>query len=572
MKVPWLFAPVACAAIVMGTAAPSGCTLLFPIERAELSSSSSGDGGSNDASAGGVGRGGQPPGDGSTLLGDGATGTGCVTGADCAGTDADPGFCRSSDHTCVRLKSRECPLAYGKTRDPNALVFGAYALLPELAPESSTSVSDYVLAVDELNGAGALPDGHELTHPLVVVVCNKDSLLGPTEADSLDRSVDHLVDELEVPAIVADLVPAALTRAFNRVNSKGKKVFWLSPGPSTKAIIDLPDEGLVWSMLGSASDLAPAYQVLLERIEQRVKQPAADGGVATLRVAIVRAGDENEPAPELLGDLYVAITSTIKFNNQDVTANRMAGNYREFAIDDKTYPPRLASNDILTFEPHVIISLLGPRFTNYNAGSRMDNGVAASVELGLGPTFRPYYILNPINFAVRDDVGLMLLNFTSLHPDAYRRFLGINVARAEDRTLYTEYMDRLKRAFPSADPETENWYDTIYYLAYATYNAGADHRLNGAEIAAGMLRILSGPRYNVGPFDIGPIFQALGDHQSSIQLNGTLGPPSFNTTTGARIGRGALFCFDNLLFAHPQVEVYDGTTLAGNFDCYSPGF
>jgi hypothetical protein len=159
-----------------------------------------------------------------------------------------------------------------------------------------------------------------------------------------------------------------------------------------------------------------------------------------------------------------------------------------------------------------------------------------------------------------------------LHPDAYRRFLGINVARAEDRTLYTEYMDRLKRAFPSADPETENWYDTIYYLAYATYNAGADHRLNGAEIAAGMLRILSGPRYNVGPFDIGPIFQALGDHQSSIQLNGTLGPPSFNTTTGARIGRGALFCFDNLLFAHPQVEVYDGTTLAGNFECYSPGF
>ena len=52
------------------------------------------------------------------------------------------------------------------------------------------------------------------------------------------------------------------------------------------------------------------------------------------------------------------------------------------------------------------------------------------------------------------------------------------MATADDPTLYYEYLDRLRSptAHPSARERTENYYDPVYYLAYALYRAGAGGR------------------------------------------------------------------------------------------------
>ena len=64
------------------------------------------------------------------------------------------------------------------------------------------------------------------------------------------------------------------------------------------------------------------------------------------------------------------------------------------------------------------------------------------------------------------------------------------------------------------------------------------------------------------------ILAELKDRQSSIQLRGTMGLPFFES--GARKGRGALFCFIDSQTPHMQEQVYDADTgtWSGAFMCF----
>jgi hypothetical protein len=152
---------------------------------------------------------------------------------------------------------------------------------------------------------------------------------------------------------------------------------------------------------------------------------------------------------------------------------------------------------------------------------------------------------------------------------------GINAAAAADARLYNAYVTRWDLAFPDARDVrgTENFYDAAYYLLYAAAGAGQS-LTSGLGLVNGMNRLLSGSNaFDVGPADMADAFATLAVGNSTIQLNGTLGPPDFNPADGTRQSAGSVWCIDASGF-HADVLRYvpndadpTAATLAGDFTC-----
>jgi hypothetical protein len=187
------------------------------------------------------------------------------------------------------------------------------------------------------------------------------------------------------------------------------------------------------------------------------------------------------------------------------------------------------------------------------------------------------YILSPTNAGDLNGVQTLTKNLIEerTDPDANRRFIGIEGAGAEDKTLQNAFASRLGTRFQNVNVESGTYYDSLYFLAYAMYGAGAPP-LTGPAIAGGMLRLLQGQRYGVGPDDINAVFQAL-DDGATIELDTTQGPPTFNRATGTRIDDGSVYCFENSptagLRLRPEVLRYhhESGELTGSPFCF-PGF
>ena len=546
----------------------SGCTLFYPIgERAN-----------SDVGAG--------AGAGGTTMSDGGgretssdrAASGCASDQECRGDgDGAPVICRLTDNTCQTLETEECRVVYPRTwDDPHAVVLGAYTLLPPANPEDFDLVWDYELAVKEFDDRGGLPDTNGARHTLVTVICNNDPALVAMDSEFLSRSLDHLTDVVGVAAIVADLPPKDLIDAFHRTQAKGKDVFFLSPGPADNPLASLDDAGRVWSMLGLAVDLAPAYKALLKRIELYIR--SMEPTVGMLRVALVKSSDPTEPRHEQLGELIDALTQTslgnpnpnrLEFNGADLTMNTDHGYYREFVIDSAPDSAAATGRAILdSFQPHVVISMTGPAFTHFDPVAAFD-GVADTIEsLQTGDRKYPFFMLSPVNASAWAEVVQTITSIGQTYPDVHRRFLGIDVATADDLTLYNDYRYRLLAVHSNARERTENYYDPIYYMAYATTRAGVSRALTGGDVLAGMQNTLGGMRYDVGPGPIPAVFSAI-QQKEPILLVGTMGAPNFNQQTGTRVNRAALYCFP-LSSQEPlqQVQVYEGGTWVGDFGCY----
>jgi hypothetical protein len=544
----------------------SGCLLILPIERVSDSNpgptttTAMGTGGTSGAGGGG-GSSGVPDG--------GGVDGGCTSNAACSTADR-PAMCRARDHNCVDLVSNECLVVHGDWRNPNAVHIGAYTHLPPIDVENWPILWNYEFAVDEINMAGGLPDNQMVAHPLVLVVCSSD----PPGAgmDPFAKSLPHLVDDLEVPAIVADLLPEALISVFQKTHDEATPVFFLSPGPANNALANLQDDNLVWHMGGLVRDLAPAYQSLVKQVEQHIKKNAA---ISTVKVAVVTTTDAVDPTSGVLGELLQAVKPMLQFNEQGVAANEAAGNYKEFVVD-ATHSPRMVAQDIINWGdpdklglgPHIVISMLGGRYTEPTMQSA---GVALALEQTLGGMrTRPYHILNPINYGALPALQAIISGIGLTYPSTYEHFVGINLAGAEDSAPYHTYLERIRHPFPQAPEDLENFYDPIYYVAYSMYLAGVEKHLDGSAVEAGMLRLLGGKRFDVGADDILAIFDELRDRQRSIQLRGTVGLPLFHLDNGARFSKGALLCFDKDVKPHLD-PIFDPTTgtWSADFPCYA---
>jgi hypothetical protein len=179
----------------------------------------------------------------------------------------------------------------------------------------------------------------------------------------------------------------------------------------------------------------------------------------------------------------------------------------------------------------------------------MQNGVVDQVEarwiLGGDEQKLPMFILSPFNAGDVDHLRAYLSTSSQTGEDAdiQFRFLGVSIAGPEDNSARFEYETRLDALFDNVFADTANYYDATYLLAYAMYGAGSDEPLTGSSIARGMKRLVSGAPVPIGPLDILSTYQALSDPDVTVQIQSTLGPPTFDAETGVRQIDGSVFCF-----------------------------
>lgn len=471
---------------------------------------------SGDAGAAGEASAGQPPVDSS-----------CQTNAECVKRASDePARCRPSDHQCVKLRTPECPVVYGKVSSPNAVYFGAFATLDRAVPEDNSIAWAHELAIDELSGdnIGGLPGPNKTRRPLVMVLCDNSSSVTP--------GLDHLIRQVEVPAIIATLQPGDLRQATEDFSNSD--VFYLSPVSDTTTIESIDPNDHIWTLLGEPRDYAPAYAALLELAEKHVRgQQTDEQKQVPLRVALVTTQDAFD------SELTQAVTPVLHFNGKSLAEN--GDDFFSMTIVAKPNFEQMAQ-DLAAGKPDIVISTAGDPFV-------MTNGLEQALEENWGVIApdkpRPFYILSPYNAGRLTDLLKRVSARLERDPKSQdqQRYVGVSIASAPDNTLQNAYGIRLGAQHKGALTDTANYYDATYFLAYAMYGANQPAGLTGTGIAQGMHRLLDGDTFKIGPDDINATFEGL-DISTSVHLQSTLGPPDFDPETGVRPVDGSVFCVD----------------------------
>lgn len=488
---------------------------------------------------------------------------GCTSNVECID---EPGFggalraCIAGD--CVPVTSADCPvllpydqMGIDNLRSSNPLILGGYANVTN--EQSGDQLRNYNLALTELEQElGGLAGPNGTRRSVVMVVCNGYEV----ERESLDESLQHLI-RLRVPGVVSALYGNDLQYVFENGGQQAD-MFFVSPLDADPVLTALPDGGLVWHLLPSTEYLARAYAPLLDRTLSYLD---VTGG--PVKVAAVVASDSR-----LLSDIMDTVRSPtlgIKFNaGKTVAENTADDNYLAVAISETdaeaTYAQQIQA--ILDFKPHVILAAAADNFLE-----KMVPLIEQGWPVGAGEPPPPFYLLSPLHYRS----GALDLVLADL-PAVRSRLVGVNVSAAQDPTLYQEYRARWDLAYfdeRGNGEGTENFYDAPYYLIYSAMAAGSGLQ-SGTDLAAGMLRLLSGPEYDIGPLDLIEVETALSAARSTITLNATMGPPDFDRPTGTRASVGTAWCMESPGVTRSDVLRYDAMSglMEGSMESCIPGY
>lgn len=493
--------------------------------------------------------------------GQGGSAPECATNGDCIDANyGNPYLCRAGE--CIALTDPEhCPIVLGAGQDsenlrqPEPIVWGAYSKVDPTAPRLSVPTLNYELAIDEFNVGtrGGLPTGPGGTlRPFVAVVCSG------TDEPNLDASLKHLIERVQVPALLASLYTTDLVQAFRQYGTTSD-VFFLSPLEADSTLTSIDDEGRLWHMLTSASELAPAYVPLLANAEAYLRREAAVEPEQALRVAMVEA------KTPFLSDLADELMVQLHFNGMSALQNEGEGNFARLRIDSalETVNPDVSAAivELAEMRPHVVLAVTSSEFVS------LASGLEAAWNPQLGPP--PFYLGSPYLMGVSALLKPPLVGLSE-------RFLGVNFAAAADSTLYDLYLSKLTSTYDvSFSLEgSENFYDAAYFLMYAIAASEPGKSIHGAGVAKGMLRLIDGPqRYEMGSAQVGQTVSALmNDSVATIELVGTMGPPRFDASTGARLGGPSIFCLEDGSFLQNAFH-YDelSESIEGDPPCL-PGF
>ena len=422
---------------------------------------------------------------------------------------------------CVDAKTSDCSLLIGGgDLEEEPVLFGAFARFDPLLVGNYPFYWNLVLAVSEFNERGGIPIGRK--RRVLLVLCH-----GPNDVSvtSMERSVDHLVERLGIPSILMLTSVGDLEIAAGRAFLQGQNVFMLHSNGATQRLLDLDDDGRVWHMLGSVTDMAPAYVPLVERVEVLINSGAPAGAVRPNRLVMA------VPFGEDFRELENQLDGILRINGRPVADQIGEGNYLRL-YQRGTLQEEAAR--IAEFEPDIVVNFIGG---SSSLLPMIDEEMRAR---GAPP---PFYVLSfaashstPLESTVRAD------------SDLRRRIVGANFAGATDSSVYDEYLARLRLLAPQVPnlEGTENYYDAAYFLLVSAAAASHDLPLDGRKIADGMKRLTQGARYDIGPgAGIDHIFDRLtSDPEATLSLHGTLGAPEFDTRTGARISDASVWCFD----------------------------
>jgi hypothetical protein len=497
----------------------------------------------------------------------------CTTSADCMPTSSQHPevMCDLDLNQCIQLTTDDCPAVlppgnpvgsstpyYQGATDGQGnpgiqpIFIGAFATIPSVGGISAhPSGLNYQLALTEIATQGGVPagSGNAYRYP-VAVVCNDTAV--PSSV------VNHLINDVHTSAIIAALPSTGIKAAFAAANltsnPNAPSIFFMNPFGADTSITPpaLATSGLLWHMLGEPSDTAAAYSAFFPYIERYVRNTptigngAPDAGSRPLRVATFTA-----QATDLL-DLAAAVEPLLTWNGGQTIAQNSPANYLDVEISTSTLngadlntqiDVSYAVQQLTAFQPDIVISFASEEF------------IKLIQTLEAPPsTIHPFYLLSPYNVDSTDVLTSWVGINSGYAGDAKRdRMAGIAFASTANSDVLASYTVRFNQAFPTdqAFLNNENYYDAMYFTVYSLVGAGRSANLMGTNIAAGMTRLINplGDPQSVGPTDIPNV---IGDLQAlntkTVALTGTLGPPQFNLTTGARVSQGDVYCINRTGF------------------------
>ena len=447
----------------------------------------------------------------------------CTKNADCT-PQGDFTVCRKADNKCVKLLSPDCPQVLGDWKNDDAVVLGS--ILPIVGADKAGGIpllNSISVAMDEFkSGANGLPPAAGATNrrPIAMIACSESSE-DPNDDGAPTRSAKHLVDEVQVPAIIGASY-SGNTQAVAAVTVP-KGVLIMSPTATSVAITDLPDNGLVWRTSPSDIIQAKALVGVMPQIEASTRVRLALGAdpvAAPLRVLILNKGDSYGKG------LASALQTSLSFNGKSAVDNLTGGTLSviDYGDPDTATPDYAATlqtinTSLAAAAPHVVF-LLG---TNEVVGELLVKLEALTWPGGKKPTY-----LFP-------DGGLIpeLWAAVGTTTDLRKRIFGS--APGTNNAIYQLFKGRYAAAIKDGTTAdvggTAASYDALYLLAYAIA-AISDKPLTGANINEGLKRLVPpGTDSQPGLSNINTAFGILSSGKN-LDYSGASGPLTFDVVKG----------------------------------------
>ena len=438
----------------------------------------------------------------------------CGSHADCGTDPANPIACVQPSGRCVPLLSEDCREVTGDLTSQHALVLGALFALT--GPQASTNVPrklSAALAIEQLNAVGGVPGKDAGKRPLVLLACD-------AQAD-LERAGRHLVDELEVPAIIGPNTSQD-TIALSNARSVAGGTLLLSPTAVASSIADLDDSDLTWVMVPSDEQRGPLMKQQLAELEQQLR---AERGERPIRLSIVHRNDALGIGTRAALNTLTPNGKTLLQNQTDASPSVTIEPYDPAAPDQNALVMRQ-----LAFAPDIVVLA----------------GVAEAVTQVMLPLERDWRASPRPHYVTIDSLKVPELLAAAAADDGLRRRVrGTGVVPGmRSREVYESFLLDFQARFrdvPAGVSGMGQSYDAAYAIAYALA-AARDKPARGASIAEGLRKLHGGMLLTpIGSTEILGAFHEL-SAGNAIEAVGTFGGFAWNARGAPLGGRVEMWC------------------------------
>jgi serine/threonine-protein kinase len=442
--------------------------------------------------------------------------SGCVSNAACTASLETPSVCVAG--RCASLASPDCHVAADPAllaREDTLWIGSLYPETGNVATMGKPNERATELAQQDFAQASALSAGGDHVRPIGLVACD--------DGTNAERAARHLVEELQVPAVLGFRNGDELLALSGSLLGPHHTlvVATLTTSPLVTQVPHAADEPpLVWRTTHSLSESAEAIGRLLADV---VEPGLRAEGAATTRVVLLR-----RKTPSLLA-FSERLFDTLRYNGKSALEN--GADFREFAVDwDSASPETYRSivAKLLDIQPTVILYTGSPFIDTVIEPLEKQWPASARV--------RPRYV-TPVVF---DDP---LFPVVGVNRDLRRRMFGFTLpSTTAVNGRYTLHYNGVYGTDVSRADAPSSAYDGFYLVAYAALALGGAPA-TGPSLARAVGRLVSGPPVEVGPSGIYQAFSHLRAGES-IDLLGAGGPLDLDLATGENRTDLSVLCLD----------------------------
>ncbi len=401
---------------------------------------------------------------------DKASANAAAMGAGGNGNDAIPAVCIKPEGRCETLLSEDCHTVTGDYSNNRAIVLGS--LFSTMGAQAATNIPRQqaaALAIEQINAVGGVPAGASSAdaRPLVMVSCD--------ESTNLVRAAEHLVKDLEVPAIVGPNTSQDTLDVSAKVTVPGGTVV-ITPTAVASSITSLSDKDLTWLMVPSDVQRAPLMISQLNVLEAQLKD---ERSVTTVKLGIVFRNDA-------LGVGTRTSLNELVLNGKSLTDPVNLGNHVEidgYSATDTDLQPLVTK--YLAFAPDIIV-LAGT--------AEAVTKVMVPLEAQWTATQRPHYVL------IDSTKVPELLTAVTNNDDLRARVRGTGITPGlSGKDTPMEAYNGFKIDYDvryAGSTSTISGMGPAHDAAYAiglALAATKDQPVSGASVAAGLRKLAGGP-------------------------------------------------------------------------------